>query len=207
MTMAEKANKLDMKKTYKQFYTGRAEFQILDVSPLSYVTYEGMGTPYGQDFLDAMAVLYGTVYTIKFQCKAMGRDFVVMPLEGQWWTDIPEQFKETEKEKWRWNVMIAVPDYVDGDLFEESKAVLGKKKDLPGLDRAKLGILTDGLSAQFLYRGPYSEEGSHIDRMHRHMKEQGFRLRGRHREIYLNSPQRVSPDKLRTIIRQPIEPA
>jgi len=68
-----------------------------------------------------------------------------------------------------------------------------------------LETLTDGLSAQLLYLGPYPGEASCIADMHRKSQEMRSRVRGHHHEIYLNSPQRVPEDKLRTIIRRPME--
>jgi hypothetical protein len=40
--------------------------------------------------------------------------------------------------------------------------------------------------------------------MHRFISEQGYRLRGRHHEIYPSDPRRTSPEKLKTILRQPV---
>jgi hypothetical protein len=33
----------------------------------------------------------------------------------------------------------------------------------------------------------------------------GYRASGRHHEIYLGDPRRYAPERLRTIVRQPIE--
>ena len=35
--------------------------------------------------------------------------------------------------------------------------------------------------------------------------EQGYRLHGRHHEIYLGDPRRSAPERLRTIIRHPVQ--
>ncbi len=199
-------DKINLKKIYAQCYGAKEEVGLIEIPPLTYIGYEGIGAPYSPAFQEAMTVLYGLVYTVKFQCKGEGRDFVVMPLEGQWWSEIPEKFRETEKDEWRWKVMIPVPDFVDGTLFERGRSALSQRKNPPGLERAVLEVVADGLSAQFLYRGPYAKEGPYIERMHRYIEDAGYRLRSRHREIYLNSPQRVtSEEKLRTIIRQPVE--
>jgi hypothetical protein len=44
-----------------------------------------------------------------------------------------------------------------------------------------------------------------IERLHAFIGEQGFQLRGKHHEIYLNDPRRTAPEKLKTIIRQPVQ--
>lgn len=198
--------KLDLKRSLKDCYTGKKKVKFVDVPPVNYVTITGKGNPNtSQKYKDAMETLFGMAYTIKFMCKAEGDDFVVMPLEGCWWTDPIEDFSIKDKDKWLWEVMIALPDYVDKETFELARAQLKKKKNPVSIDNAQLKKLEDGLSAQILYTGPYSDEAPYIEEMHNYIKEEGYQLRGKHREIYLSNPQRVAPEKLRTIIRQPIE--
>ena len=43
--------------------------------------------------------------------------------------------------------------------------------------------------------------------LHQAIAEAGYRPCGRHHEIYLADPRRSAPEKLRTIIRHPVEPA
>jgi hypothetical protein len=62
----------------------------------------------------------------------------------------------------------------------------------------------EGKAAQILHIGPYSAERETIERLHRFVEEQGFRLRGRHHEIYLGDPRRSAAEKLKTIIRHPV---
>jgi hypothetical protein len=42
--------------------------------------------------------------------------------------------------------------------------------------------------------------------MHRLADAAGFRAAGAHHEIYLGDPRRAAPEKLRTILRQPVAP-
>jgi hypothetical protein len=37
--------------------------------------------------------------------------------------------------------------------------------------------------------------------------EQGYRQRGLHHEIYLGDPRKAAPEKLKTVLRMPIEKA
>ena len=46
----------------------------------------------------------------------------------------------------------------------------------------------EGKAAQILYVGPYSEEGSTIEKIHAFIKDSGYMLSGKHHEIYLNNP-------------------
>jgi hypothetical protein len=53
--------------------------------------------------------------------------------------------------------------------------------------------------------GPFSAEGPTIERLHEFIHAAGKRLRGKHHEIYLSDPRRTAPEKLKTILRQPMK--
>jgi hypothetical protein len=39
---------------------------------------------------------------------------------------------------------------------------------------------------------------------HRFIPENGFQMTGKHHEIYLSDTRKVAPEKLRTVLRQPV---
>ena len=80
-----------------------------------------------------------------------------------------------------------------------------KKKNPAALDKVRLETLTEGPAAQILYLGPFADEGPTIERMHKFIHESGKELCGRHHEIYLSDPRRTAPEKLKTILRQPMK--
>ncbi len=54
---------------------------------------------------------------------------------------------------------------------------------------------------------PYAAEGPTIARLHAFIREQGYAFDGsrqKHHEIYLSDPRRAAPEKMRTVIRQPM---
>jgi hypothetical protein len=68
---------------------------------------------------------------------------------------------------------------------------------------------SEGQSAQIMYVGPFSNEGPTIDKIHRFAKEHGYTFDGllqKHHEIYLSDSRKTVPAKLKTIIRQPVQP-
>ncbi len=200
--------KLDLKKVYVSCYRAKPSVEFVQVPPIQYLTFQGKGNPNtSPEFDEAMGVLYGLVYTAKFISKDRGQDFTVMPLEGQWWSDPPEAFCSISKDMWIWKVMIALPDFITTSFIKNAEEILRKKKNLPGLEKAKIETMEDGLSAQFLHMGPYADEAPFIAAMHAQVKEQGYKLRGHHREIYLSDPRRTVTEKLKTIIRHPVERA
>jgi hypothetical protein len=86
---------------------------------------------------------------------------------------------------------------------------LKKKPELEtSLSKARLEIYKEGLSAQSLHIGPYSDEAPLIARMHQRISEEGGRFEGeaeryKHHEIYLSDFRRSAPEKLKTVLRQP----
>jgi len=201
-------DKLDLRKELKRFYTAKRKPQVIDVPPGRFLSYEGRGAPEGEAYAAAMEALYGLSYTLKFRCKDEGRDFTVMALEGLWWWDDPAAFiltDATPREEWNWKSMIRQPDFITGELVEEARTQVREKRG-PAVDDVVLETFHEGLSAQILHVGPYSEEGPTGERLHTFIEKQGYRMRGRHHEIYLSNPRRSKPDNIKTILRQPVEP-
>jgi len=101
--------------------------------------------------------------------------------------------------------MIRQPDGVRGGEVKEAIAKASAKGDRPGIARLRPEKLTEGPAAQILHIGPYSAEGPTIERLHGFIREQGGRPSGKHHEMYLSDPRRTTPEKLRTILRQPFK--
>lgn len=67
--------------------------------------------------------------------------------------------------------------------------------------------LVEGESFQALHIGPYAAEASLLAQLHDIvMPDAHVTFNGPHHEIYLSDPRRSAPDKLRTILRQPVVP-
>ena len=101
--------------------------------------------------------------------------------------------------------MIRQPDFVTDEMVEAAKEEAKAKKGLNEVDNIVLEVFEEGLSAQIMHIGPYSEEGPTVERLHAFIAGNGYRMRGRHHEIYLSDPRRAAPERWRTIIRQPID--
>ncbi|MHA2247408.1 MAG: GyrI-like domain-containing protein [Candidatus Hodarchaeales archaeon] len=203
--------KLDFKKELKDFYSGVSakEFSIVDVPPLQFLMIDGQGYPgTSQEYQDAMQALYPLSYTLKFMGKEKGKDYVVMPLEGLWWANDMDVFTEAfmeRKDEWLWTSMIMQPDIITQEMVEKSIEEVKRKKNPTAISKVRFETYSEGLSAQIMYFGPYSEEGPTIERLHNFIKDQGYELRGKHHEIYFSDPRRTKPERLKTIIRQPME--
>ncbi len=56
-----------------------------------------------------------------------------------------------------------------------------------------------------MHVGLYSEEPRTLEKMDIFARENGYAMRREHHEIYMGDPRRAKPEKLRTILRHPIE--
>jgi len=203
---------LDLRKQFKHLYQPSAkQFSIVDVPAFNFLMMDGAGNPNtSQDYRDALEALYGLSYTLKFGVK-QGKydkktyDYPVMALEGLWWMDDMREFSTARKDEWKWTAMIMQPDIITHDLVELARADLIKKKNPTAASKIRFEAFHEGLSAQIMYFGPYADESPTIQRLHDFIIESGHQLRGKHHEIYLGDPRRTAPEKLKTVIRQPMQ--
>jgi hypothetical protein len=124
-----------------------------------------------------------------------------------WWAKEMNLFSAEKKEDWLWTMMISTPDFITPELVETAIAEAGRKKPLAVLPRLRFESFTEGLSAQLMHIGPYSAETENIRRLHDFIHANGYAFDGvvqKHHEIYLSDPRRAAPEKLKTIIRQPV---
>jgi len=203
-------SKVDFKKELRHLYQPSAkEFVVVDVPPMNFLMMDGHGDPNtAQEYQDAVEALYAVAFKIKFVSKKeAGRDYVVPPLEGLWWAEDMEVFTtRRDKSAWDWTMMIMQPQWVTPEMFEEALRQVEKKKNLPALPKLRLETYHEGLSVQILHIGSYDDEGPTLDRMHHvFIPENGYEMAGKHHEIYLSDVRKVAPEKLKTVLRQPIK--
>lgn len=208
-------DKIDYKKTEKHLYLPKSP-AIVQVPEMVFFAVDGQGDPNTSPaYAQAMEILYGLSFTVKMS-KMGGEepegyfDYVVPPLEGLWWTDEPgfDGKPPADKNDFRWTNLIRQPDFVNEEVFAWAAERLAKKK--PDLDLTKARFLRweEGLCAHLLHIGPYDAEPASIDRLTEFLREQGcvpdFTDARRHHEIYLGDPRRTAPEKLKTVIRHPV---
>jgi hypothetical protein len=198
---------VDLKKDLKHLYQASAkEPVIVEVPAFNFLMLDGAGDPNGSSqFQEAVEGLFSVAYTLKVRVKKeQGVDYGVMPLEGLWYADDMTQFSPERRELWQWTLMILQPEFVSSNLVRLALEQVAKRKGLAPFERMKFLKYREGLAAQILHLGPYEAEWPAVSRLHAFIKEKGGELRGKHHEIYLSDPRRTTPEKLRTIIRQPI---
>lgn len=213
MTMAQE--KLDYKKEYRDLYLPKRTPGIVAVPKMPFIAVEGIGAPQGAEYQAALSALYALSFTIKMskmrpEAQIEGYfEYVVPPLEGLWWTDESGLDLKKPREQWRWISLIRQPDFVTEEVFCWAKAQCQAKKPEIDVSKAYYWEFEEGLCVQVLHIGPYSQEQASIDPMLAYAHAQGYEdvssdVR-KHHEIYLSDPRKTAPDRLKTVLRLPIE--
>ena len=198
--------KVDLKRELREYYAPKRTPALVEVPELAFLMVDGHGDPnVSVEYRDAVSALFAVSYGARFALKRAGvLDYGVMPLEGLWWVPNMSTFSTGEKSAWDWTAMIVQPDEVTADVLADAKASAAAKKALPALDRLRLERFAEGPAAQVLHIGPYSAEGPTIAALHAFIADNGLERAGKHHEIYLGDPRRSAPEKLKTVIRQPV---
>jgi hypothetical protein len=199
--------KKDYKKEFASFYQVKKGTPVMvDVPDFNFIQLEGEGNPNTNPlFAKTIEALFSVAYTAKFMIKKTKEiDFGVMPLEALWWTDDMNEFSPDNKDIWKWTCMIMQPPEVNAEIISEAKKQAKEKKNNELIEKIRYDKFHEGRAAQILHIGPYSEEAPTIATLHEFVKNNGYKLSGKHREIYLNDKRRCASSKLKTIIRQPV---
>lgn len=208
---------LDLKKNLKAFYQpSPKKVEFIQIPRFNFLMIDGAiepGLEPGNSplFEENMQALYGAAYTLKFTFKKREKDpvdYPVMALEGLW--DARDgKFSMDVKDNWDYTLMILVPDLITPADFEEALAQMrARKGDLPGYACLRLASFEEGPCVQTMHLGPYATELGTLEKMQAFMAENGYTDRvgkgGKHHEIYLGDPRRAAPEKLKTVLRHPV---
>lgn len=204
--------KIDLKRVYKHLYSpSAANPSIVQVPDLPIVAIDGR-IELGQSpsdspqFVESIQAIYGAAFTLKFASKLRKEnpiDYSVMPLESLWSTD-SGTITFPMSEAWNFTLYIVQPEHITGQMFAEAIEKIRAKKDSPALAKLRFARFEEGECVQIMHIGPYSAELPTVEKLHAFARDEGYDLLGRHHEIYISDPSRTAPEKLKTIIRQPV---
>lgn len=200
--------KVNLTKELADYYAADQRFRVVEIPRFTYLMIDGEGDPNSsQQYAESVAALYALSYGLKFMSKKeLDRDYVVPPLEGLWWAEDMTSFRRRSKEEWSWTMMQLVPDWISSEQYQAVYRSVERKKPLARLDRVRKQAYQEGLCVQILHIGSYDDETSTLAHLHDEwLPANGYAERGKHHEIYLSDPRRVAPEKLKTILRQPIK--
>lgn len=202
-------DKIDFKKALDGYRAQRGKFRLVEVPETQYLMLDGHGDPNTDpSFAEALEALYPVAYKMKFASKQeLGRDYVVPPLEGLWWADDMEVFTSgaLDKSRWHWTLLLMVPGWIDRSFFGQALERVGKTSPPARLGDIRFESLAEGLCVQTLHVGSFDDEGPLLERMHQDfIPASGLRMAGTHHEIYFSDIRKTAPEKLRTLLRQPV---
>ena len=205
----------DYKKAYKEFYLPAKTPGIVTVPAINFLAVRGQGDPNEENgaYKQALELLYAVAFTIKMSklCRHQLEgyfDYVVPPLEGLWWQDGIHGVDYTRKADFQWISLIRLPEFVTKEVFDWAvrEAAAKKQRDFSPVE---FFPWEEGLCVQSMHIGPYDDEPATVAAMEAYVEAQGYALdfsQGRfHHEIYLSDVRRCKPERLKTVIRQPIK--
>lgn len=199
---------VDLKRQVATYTARRGLFSLVTVPAMQFLMVDGHGDPNTSTaYADALASLYPLAYAVKFLSKReLGRDYSVMPLEGLWWAQDMASFTVArDKSRWDWTLMTMLPAWIASEHVEAARGTVAGRGGAPLLEQVRLEEYDEGLSVQTLHVGPYDDEGPVLEAMHREfIPDRGLQVTGKHHEVYLSDSRRTAPDRLRTILRQPV---
>lgn len=204
--------KLDLTQKYKSYFKAANRPEIVDIGPAQYISIMGQGEPGGAVYTENLQALYSVAYALKFRFKDAGKDFVVSKLEGLWWFDT-EKYKDipmaetpgrVPREEWYYRLLIRLPDFVsEADVASVIEAVLAKKP-LTAAGAVSFYTMHEGKCVQMLHVGPFEKEPESLALIMAFSEKEGLVQNGLHHEIYLSDFRKSTPDKYKTILREPV---
>ena len=196
--------KIDLCQLHKADYVAPKKPVLLTIASAQYLVIDGQGAPGGKVFQTRIGALYGIAFTVKMTRKFAGhQDYTVSKLEAQYLSCCAQ----TQPEQWRWKLLIRTPEFITRADLQQAAAALLKKGKAPEVNDVHLETIAPGPCVQLLHVGPYDQVEKAITVMKTFAGQKGLKLTGPHHEIYVSDPRRVAPEKLKTIIREPVAPA
>ena len=194
--------KIDFAKLHKDLYSATRQVKEVNAGKACFLSLEGSGDPAGEAFQKAIEKMYSLAYTIKFSLLMSGQlNFAVSKLECLWLMEDPENIP---RDQWPWELLIRIPEEVKTqDMKTAGKTILERK----GIDTSavKRKIWKEGRAIQMMHIGPYERVGDSYKLLDRYAQEKGLKAVCPGHEIYISDPRRVAPEKIKTIVRLPVQ--
>jgi hypothetical protein len=196
----------DDKRLLQELYLPPADdFVLLEVPEMQFVMIDGKGGHDTEAFVQGTRWLSSVIVPIKPVAKErMGKDYVEPPLEVLWWADDMSDFIAGERDKFKWRQMIVMADWVDDEMVDQAIASASRRLgDPPG--SLRLDRFAEGTCVQIMHVGSEDAAVSTMDRLYKgFLPDRNLLATGFFHEIYLSDPRRVAPERMRTVLRQPV---
>lgn len=196
-----------IRKEYKKVYEASSKrIDTVNIPEFNFIMIDGIGNPRVEEFkLKSEALKIMSRGIREYFKKEKNMAYLISPLEGLWDTYDNSRFDVTRKKMIRFTLMIAQPRLLDEKTFNDIREQVSLKKDNPYFMDIYLKRFDEGECVQMLHRGAYHTEIETTKKIMEYITIQGSKLKGFHHEIYLNDPEKVPEEKLKTIVRYAIE--
>lgn len=205
--------KLDLTKKHKAYFTAKTKPELIDIEPAQYLSILGKGDPNEDAFAKNIEAIYSTAYALKFIYKAKEKDFVVSKLEALWWFD-EEKYPgmnmancavEVPRSEWSYRLLVRLPEYVqEADVPTAIQTVI-TKKNIELAKQVEYFSMTEGKCVQMLHVGSFATEPETLQQILAFCEQNKLGKNGLHHEIYLSDFRKTAPEKLKTILREPVK--
>jgi hypothetical protein len=181
------------------------EFVLLDVPEMRFLMVDGNGNHDSEAFALGTRWLISAIGPIRPKAKErMGNRYVEPPLEVLWWADDMSDFIAGKRDKFKWRQMIVMADWIDDEMIDHAIASASRRVGEPP-SSLRLEPFAEGTCAQIMHVGSEDDALSTMDRLYNQfIPEHQLVARGSLHEIYLSDPKRVAPERMRTVLRQPV---
>ena len=114
----------------------------------------------------------------------------------------------SKKDEFNWISIIRLPDFITRENFDWAVKTASEKKKID-CSKAEFLTIEEGLCVQIMHFGSYDDEPASLEKMDKYLEEncyeKDFSDTRLHHEIYLSDPRKTTPDKQKTVIRQPVK--
>ena len=173
---------------------------------------DGIGAPTGGDYRMATEVLRAVSGRLHDLVAGRGAGVADRPiLETAWWThpevepaDAPKAF--SDRSTWHWQQMIEL----DRNATDaEAESAIDATRRAAGREQPVIRVVhpVEGRVAQILHLGGHKTEAQTLERLYDEVARQGLRPHGHIHELRIADELHVPVDRVRTILRVPIDPS
>lgn len=207
---------VDVDTDVERLYWASRRPRLVEVPELVFAMVDGVGPPAAEAFQQATQALraIADVMRLTFTPEL---EWHAAHLEARWATaGLPADlataaragaFAPRDRDGWSWTLMMRVPADTDRRRLRALGEAARHRAPDAAIELVFLKRWREGLAAQVLHVGPYARELPTVAALSEYVRELGYEPRGRLHEIYLSDPRRCSPQRLRTILRQPVRVA
>jgi hypothetical protein len=198
---------LDVRALHPRWYSASDTPELVEFASVRGLGVTGQGEPGGPVYWECSQALYAVAGQVLALAAQAGVGLSMPVLEGRWWVEDDRSPFQVPREQWWWQLFLRLPDPVQSGWADQAREAAREAERLPAVSRVQLVTFTEGQCVQAMHHGPYADEPRTLALMEALMEQSGLVPNGLHHELYLSDVRETAPQKMRTILRQPVRAA